>query len=117
MSPELDSRPLATELLEPDPIDSRDPATVCDRVAALDRFPGIELLRPVLRFLGRMPTDRRGIEKNVGALKSGQPGAFRIPLVPAHERANWADLRVKRSKAEIAGRGIKLSVIGGIIGG
>src|SRR5260370_42044400 len=115
MAPELDTRTLAVELLEVDAIHGRDPAAVRDRVAALDRLPGIELLRSVLLLLGGMPADRRGIEEDVRALKCGEPGAFRVPLIPTHERANRTDLRVERAKAEIAGGEIKLLVVRGII--
>src|SRR3989475_1289209 len=115
VSPELDACPLAIEPLEANAIHGRDPAAVCDRVAALDRLPGIELLRSILLLLGGMPADRGGIEKDVCALQCGEPGAFRIPLVPANERANRTDLRVERAKAKIAGGEIELLVIRGII--
>src|SRR6266571_3635433 len=62
---------LAAELLESDAIYRRDPATVRDGVAALDRFPRIQLLLAVFLFLGRMPTNGGRVEQNVGALEGG----------------------------------------------
>src|SRR5919109_3210976 len=69
VAPELEAGALAAQLFEADTIDRRDPAAVRDGVAALDRSPGVELLRPVPLSFGGMPTDRGRIEQDVGALQ------------------------------------------------
>src|SRR2546422_530364 len=67
VTPEFDPCSLTTELLEADAIHRGNPAAVRDRVTALDRLPGIELLLAVLRFFRRMPADRgRSEERRVG---------------------------------------------------
>src|SRR6266480_4033963 len=116
MAPEFDARALAAQALEPDTIDRGDPAAIGDRVAALNRFPRVELLLAVLLFLRRKPADRRGVEQNVRALQRGETRAFRIPLVPADQRPHRPDLRVEHAKAEIAGREVELLVIRGVVG-
>src|SRR5438874_12575827 len=69
VTPEFDAGALPAELLEADAVHRGDPAAVRDRVAALYRFPCIELLLAVLRFLRGMPADRgriRSEERRVG---------------------------------------------------
>src|SRR5260370_4016567 len=63
-----------------------------------------------------VPDDRGGIEKNVRALQRGQACAFRIPLVPAHQRAHASIFRIKSLEAEIAGREVELFVVKRIVG-
>src|SRR5688500_5415972 len=111
MAPEFDPRPFAAQALVPNAVHRRDPAAVRDRVTALDRLPRVELLRAVLVFFRRMPADGGGIEENVRALERRQPRAFRIPLIPAHERSDRTDLRVERAESEIARREIELFVV------
>src|SRR3954463_11776144 len=53
VAPELDPHPLAAEPFVPDAVHRGDPAAIRDRVAALDRLPGVELLRTVFLFFGR----------------------------------------------------------------
>src|SRR6266853_6907734 len=60
--------------------------------------------------------DRGRIEQNVGTLQGREARAFGIPLVPTHQGADRADLRVERAKAKIAGREVELLVVRGIIG-
>src|SRR5579883_115224 len=63
-----------------------------------------------------MPADGCGIEEHVCALKSGNACAFRVPLVPADERADFAYRCIERFKAEIAGSEVELFVIERIVG-
>ncbi len=115
MPPELDAGALPVELFEAHAIHRRDPAAVRDGVAPLDRAPGIELRRSVFRLLGRVPADRRGIAQQVGALERREPGALRIPLVPAHQRPDRSHAGVERAEAQIARREIELLVIGRVV--
>src|SRR5579859_3251025 len=80
-------------------------------MGALNRSPGIVLGSAEFRFFIRMPTNGGGIEENVCALKGSQAGAFRVPLVPADERADAAGVSVKGLEAEIAGGEVKLFVV------
>src|SRR2546427_595986 len=118
VTPEFDSRapPRAAELLEADTVHRGDPTTVRDRVTALDRFPGIELLLAVLLFLRGVPTDRGGIKQNVRPLQPGEPGTLGIPLIPADQRADRTDLRIECAKTEITRREVELLVVGGVVG-
>src|SRR5256712_9545760 len=84
--------------LVPDAVHCGDEETVRDCVRTLDRAPGVELLGAVLLPLARVPADRRGIEKDVGALQRREARALRVPLVPADERPDPPDLRVERAK-------------------
>src|SRR5437868_3872149 len=68
-------------------------------VAALDRFPSIELRRAELCLLLRMPADAGGIKNYLRAAKRGEPRAFRIPLVPANLHADAGILCVEIRKA------------------
>src|ERR1051325_11237305 len=116
MAPELDAGSLAAEPLVADAIHRGDPAAVRDRVASLDRLPGVELLRAVLRLLRRMPADCRRVQQNVRALPRREPRAFGIALIPPHQRADRPDLGVERAKAEVAWCEIEFFVIGVIVG-
>src|SRR5207253_5459295 len=84
-TPEFDAvtvggrRPLVT-----DPVHRGDVTAVRDCVAALDRAPGVELLRSVGGLLFGMPADRRRIEQHVGPLQGREARAFGIPLIPAY---------------------------------
>ncbi len=62
-------------------------------MGALDGAPRVVLGRAELGFLLRMPADGRGIKQDARALQGGQPRAFRIPLVPADQRANAKALK------------------------
>src|SRR6267154_3434999 len=116
MAPEFDAGALAAQALETDTIDRGDPAAIGDRVAALNRFPRIELLLAELLLLRRMPADGGGVEQNVRALQRGETRGLRIPLVPADQRPLRPDLRVEHAKAEIARREVELLVIRGVVG-
>src|SRR5258707_11263003 len=65
MAPEFDAGALAVQALEADTIDRGDPAAIGDRVAALNRFPRIELLLAELLLLRRMPAVGGRVEQNV----------------------------------------------------
>ena len=67
-------------------------------------------------FLRRVPSDRRGIEKNLRALQRREPRAFGIPLVPADQSSNAAHVGVEGAEAEIAWREVILFVVERIVG-
>ena len=93
---------------EADAIHRRDIDAVGDGVRALHGPPGIVLRRAVLRLFGGMPADGGRIEKNVRARERGEARRFGIPLVPADQRRDAAELRIERAEAEIARREVKL---------
>src|SRR6266704_3431038 len=88
-----------------------DVATVSDGMAFLDRLPGCPLQLPAFRFFAGMPTDRRGIKKNLGALHGSQPGRFRIPLVPADQHPDFRIARLPSTKAQVPRSEVKFFVI------
>ena len=99
-----------------DAINGGDETAVRDRMAALHRFPGGMLRGSKLRFLRRMPADRRRIKNNFGAAERGQSRRFGIPLVPANADADFSVRGRPCFETEIAGREIKFLVVGGIVG-
>ena len=80
----------AAKRLKADAVDDSDIYAVCDGVSALNRSPRVVLRFAELSFLGRMPPDRGRIEDQGRALQGGEARAFRIPLVPADERADFS---------------------------
>ena len=102
--------------LEADAVRHRHVHTVGNRMRALNGTPRIVLCLAVLRFLVRMPADRRGIEQHVRSLQRRQARALGIPLVPAHQRAELSEVRLERFETEIARREVKLLVVQRIIG-
>lgn len=74
------------------------------------RTPGVILRVAVLRLLGRLPTDRRGVENHVRSRHSGQTCSLWIPLIPAHQRRNPTELRIEGAETRIARREVKLLV-------
>src|SRR6185436_17084768 len=109
VAPELN--PARGIALVADPVDRRDEHAVGDRVAALHGFPGVLLGGAVLRLLRWQPADRRGEEKDVGAVHRGEPGAFGIPLVPADQGADLAEPGLPALEAEIARGEIEFLVV------
>src|SRR5260370_21461663 len=97
-------------------VDRSHKYSVGNGVGALNGAPGIVLGFAEFGFLVRMPTDGRGIKKNVCALQRGHARAFGIPLVPTHERANASVWRIKRFEAEIARSEIIFFVVKRIVG-
>ncbi len=97
--------------LEADAIRHRDVHSVGDGVGALDGAPRVVLRVTVFRLLVWVPANCGGIEQHVGALRSREPRAFWIPLVPAHQRAELSEVRLERFEAEIARCEVKLFVI------
>src|SRR5712691_10245764 len=81
VTPELDPGALAAQPLETAAVHGGNPAAVGDRVTALDRLPGIELLLAVLLFLRGMPADRARVQQNVRALQRRETSALGIPLI------------------------------------
>src|SRR3989475_13035809 len=92
-------------------IHNRDIHAVSNRMCALNGAPGIILRLAKLRFLRRMPTDRRGIKQHVCSLQCRKPCAFRIPLVPTNQCAYAPGSRIKGTEPQIAGSEIKFFVI------
>src|SRR6185295_15132293 len=94
----------------------RDVHAVSDGMGALDSPPGVVLRLSELRFLRGMPSNRGGIEQDLGALQRGQAGAFGIPLVPAHQRAHAADGSIESAIAQVAGSEVILFVVQRVVG-
>src|SRR2546428_12056739 len=111
MAPELDPGALATQPLETAAVHGGNPAAVRNRATALDGFPGVELLLAVFLLLRRMPTDRGRIQEYVGALQRRETRRLRVPLVPAHERADRTHLGVEGAKAQIPRREVESLVV------
>src|SRR5690348_15095818 len=63
-------------------------------MSALHRTPRLDLGLSELRFLCGMPTNRRWIEKDIGAEERCDSRGLRIPLVPADQYANVRELRL-----------------------
>ena len=101
------SRPLLRRAFEAHAVHGGDVDAVGDGVRALDGAPGVVLRRAVLRFLRGMPADGGGIEQDVRAAQRGEARGFGIPLVPADQRRDAAELRIEGAEAEIAGREIE----------
>jgi hypothetical protein len=78
--------------------------------------PSCPTSRSELGFFTRMPADGRGVKENVSALESGEPGGFRIPLIPTDEHADSAEAGVEGSEAQVARREIVLLVVKRIVG-
>ncbi len=96
-APEFET--LVRRPFEADAIYRRDIDAVGDRVRALGGAPGIVLRRAVLSLLRGVPADRGRIEQNVRARKRGEARGFGIPLVPADERRDAAELRIERAES------------------
>src|SRR5260370_19620825 len=96
-------------------IDEGSDDAVGNGVAALNRFPGVELRRAESRFFIRMPADAGGIENHVCAAESREARAFGIPLIPANLHADARVPGVKIRKTEISGREIKYFVVQRIV--
>src|SRR5437868_10153835 len=62
-----------------------------------------------------MPSDCGGIKDHVGSLQRRNASAFRIPLIPADQRAYFSVAGIESTKAEISGREIKLFVVERIV--
>jgi hypothetical protein len=86
-------------VLVADAIRRRDEHAIGDRVRALHCAPCFDLRLPELRFLARMPPDRRRIEENVGAEERGDARCFGIPLIPADQHADVREARLPHAKA------------------
>src|SRR5437899_11535553 len=95
VTPELDPGALAAQPLETAAVHGGHPATVRNRVTALDGFPGVQLLLAVLRFLGGKPADRGRIQEDVRALERRETRGLRVPLVPADQRADGTNFGVE----------------------
>src|ERR1043166_3600015 len=98
-----------------DAVRNANVATVRNRVAALNRFPGAVLERAVFFLLAGMPADGCWIKKNFRALQCREPRAFGIPLVPANQYADLRILRLPGSKTKVARREIKFLVVKRIV--
>ena len=83
---------------------------------ALDGLPRVALGGAVALFFVRVPADRGRVEKDGGALQRGQARAFRVPLVPADERADAAGAGVEGLEPHVAGREVELLIEGRVVG-
>ena len=63
-----------------------------------------------------MPADSGGIKQYMRPLHSGEACRFRIPLIPADELPQRAELRIKSFEAQIAGSEIIFFVIERVVG-
>src|SRR5580658_3876187 len=104
-APELET--VLGRAFEADTIYCRDVNAIRDRVRALDGFPGIQLCRAVLRFLGRMPADGGRVKEDVRARNRREARGLGIPLIPADQHAEASEGRIEIHEAEIAGREIE----------
>ena len=111
----FDAIPAHVAMLNPNAIDRGHIDPVRDRVRPLNRLPGIVLRCPVLLFLVGMPANSRRIKQHIGSLQRGDACTLRIPLVPAHQRANLPRRRIERAKTQVAGREIELLVVQRIV--
>src|ERR1039458_3963444 len=103
--------------LEADAIHHANINAVCDGVRPLDGAPGVVLRLAEFRLLRGMPSDGRGVKQNAGSLECGKARAFRIPLIPADERAEFSGGGVESLEAEIARSEIKLFGFAGEVPG
>src|SRR5207248_7496910 len=71
---------------------NRNEYSVCDRVCALNRAPGVVLRCSVLLLFSRMPSDGRRVKQHLSTLQRGEASSFGIPLIPADECADGARL-------------------------
>ena len=110
-APELEPGPPSGGPLVADAVHRRDVDAVGDGVASAGwsarRRAGAA---PYSRLLVRVPADRGRVEEHGGARERGEARAFRIPLVPADQRADAARPRVEGAEAEVAGREVELLV-------
>ena len=102
--------------LEARAVNRDDEAAVGDGVRTLHRFPCLVLRDAHLLLFLRVPADGRGVKEDFSALQRGQAGRFRVPLVPANQRAERGLVRGKRLESEVAGREVEFLVIPRIIG-
>src|SRR5580658_959321 len=85
-------------------------------MSSLNRTPRIVLSHSKLGLLGGMPSNRGGIEKHMRSLQRGKSRSFRIPLIPADQRAHAAHIGIEGSETEIARSEVIFLVIERIIG-
>src|SRR5579884_262272 len=99
----------------PNPVDYAHKYPICDGMGPLNGAPCIMLDYAEFGFFVGMPADGCGIKKDICALQSSQPRAFRIPLVPADQRPHAPIFSIKSLESQIARSEIKLLVIERII--
>src|SRR5262245_5775320 len=63
----------------------------------------------------RVPANRSRVKENARAAKRGESRAFGVPLIPADQRADPANRRVKALKTEIARGEVELLVVSRIV--
>src|SRR5438067_209418 len=69
----------------------------------------------VLSFFLRMPANGGGIKQNLGSLERGQPGGFRIPLIPTDQDSDFAVFGFPGPKPKVARREIKFLEEEGVV--
>ena len=102
--------------LEAHAVNYPDIYAIGNRVRALNGAPGIVLSLAKVGLLVRMPPDGGWVKKDARPLQRREPRAFRIPLIPAHERAKFSGGGIESLKAKIAGGEIKFFLVERIVG-
>src|ERR1019366_2372239 len=97
-------------------IDDAHINAIGNRVSALNRSPGVMLRDSKFGLLRRMPSDGRRIKQNARTLQSRQPRAFRIPLVPAHQRSDSSRVRIESLEAKITRSEVELLIVERVVG-
>src|SRR5260370_2341456 len=87
-----------------------DVAAICDRVTALDRFPGRMLRRAKLFLFRRVPANRRWIKDNLGSAQRRETRCLWIPLVPANADADFAPRCLPSLKSHFPAHELKPSI-------
>ena len=82
----------------------------------LDGAPGVVLRDPELGLLRGMPSDGGRIEQNACALQRRNARTFRIPLVPANQRAEPSGGGIEGFESEVARREIKFFLVKRVVG-
>src|SRR5665213_2861341 len=93
-----------------------DKHAIRNGVSSLDGLPRVILALAKLDLLAWMPADRSGEEQRLGTLQRCDASSFRIPLVPANERADGASGGLLRQEPKVPGGEIELLVVERVIG-
>src|SRR2546430_5595563 len=96
-------------------VDDGDVHAVGDGVGTLNGSPGVVLSCTELGLFRGMPSDGSGIKQHVSALQCGDTGALGIPLVPANERSDPADIGIEGAVAKVAGSEVELFIVKRIV--
>src|SRR5687767_12408566 len=86
-------------VLVADAVRRGDVDPVRDGMRPLRGSPRLDLRRPPLGLLGRMPADRRGIEEDLRAHQARDPCGLRVPLVPADQHTDGREAGLEHAEA------------------